>query len=415
MRSFVLRLLIFLGSLLPVSCVDQLDLTLRGTVNVVVVDGTITNLAEPQLIRLNLSKADSLTGRFGTLPLTKAQVEVVVDSAQVVACHEAEPGTYVLPGDFRGQVGHAYQLRFTLSDGSRYQSTQQIMQPVPPIDRVTARFNPKAITPPFASNIYTAGHDFFLDARDPVDAHNYYRWEWKLYEPQQWCRSCYESFYAVNELVPIVPFEYPTYYTSTQQPFEDCFYPALGTAPHVVLLDHRFDYSCRTQCWEIIYSHSINVFSDQLTNGGLIVTKPVAHIPFYQYSPCLVDIRQESLTKDAFGYFDLFQQQTQNTGGVADTPPTALGGNIHNAARQGEVIVGYFTASAVAVVPYYLDRKDTGDVRAPGLFFALNGREPIQEMRLDIGFILNAPARPPTAVCGPIDQRTSIKPDGWRD
>jgi hypothetical protein len=36
-----------------VSCVDPEDVVLRGTVDIIVVDGTITNLAEPQVILLN--------------------------------------------------------------------------------------------------------------------------------------------------------------------------------------------------------------------------------------------------------------------------------------------------------------------------------------------------------------------------
>lgn len=43
---------------LLLSCVDPEDLNLPGKVDIIVVDGTVTNLAEPQTIRLNRSKAD---------------------------------------------------------------------------------------------------------------------------------------------------------------------------------------------------------------------------------------------------------------------------------------------------------------------------------------------------------------------
>ena len=130
---------------LLVSCVDPISLTLPGTVDVIVVDGTITNRAEPQQIRLNRSKADPFTGRFGTLPLTKIKVEVIVDSARTITCRETDPGTYQLPDGFRGEIGHAYQLRFSLGDGTRYVSTQQVMLAVPPIDRLRVEFNPKSL------------------------------------------------------------------------------------------------------------------------------------------------------------------------------------------------------------------------------------------------------------------------------
>lgn len=80
--------------LLLTSCVDPESIILRGTVDIIVVDGTITNVGEPQIIRLNRSKADPATGRFGTTPITKATVDVVVDSAEVVICHETVDGNY---------------------------------------------------------------------------------------------------------------------------------------------------------------------------------------------------------------------------------------------------------------------------------------------------------------------------------
>ena len=140
----LLTRIILLAGLLT-SCVDPLDLSSRGTVNVVVVDGTITNLIEPQIIRLNRSKADPLTGRFGTRPITKATVEVVADSTQIIYAHETVDGAYQLPNDFRGQIGHSYQLQFYLLDGTEYRSSPQIMQAVPPIARVYARFNGKSL------------------------------------------------------------------------------------------------------------------------------------------------------------------------------------------------------------------------------------------------------------------------------
>ncbi|MVM41473.1 DUF4249 family protein [Spirosoma sp. HMF3257] len=416
-----LFLWLLLVSAMP-SCVDPEDLILRGTVDIIVVDGTITNLAEEQIIRLNRSKADPLTGRFGTRPVTKAVVEVVVDSSQVVPCHETVDGSYQLPSDFKGQIGHAYQLRFTLSDGTRYVSTQQVMQSVPSIDKASARFNPQSLSPPLGG-FFRAGHDVFIDAQDPGDQHNYYRWDWTLYEPQKWCRTCAKGFYSVFN--PIEVFPPGGFYKSGTESFEDCFYPA----PRIGLPDgdYRYDYACRTQCWEILHNYTITVFDDQYTNGGPITSLKVAQIPFYQHAPCLADIRQLSLTKDAYRYFKLFQDQTQNTGGLADTPPTALIGNVHNVANLKEAVVGYFTASAVARKPLYIDRKDTdgfpfgkdpagySGVEGEELFFALNQRQPIPEPRppYEIRIFIDGTPRPPTAICAPIDQRTPFQPEGW--
>ncbi|AUD07074.1 DUF4249 domain-containing protein [Spirosoma pollinicola] len=384
---------------LPLACVDPEDILLHGTVNVLVVDGTITNLAEPQMIRINRSKADPLTGRFGTTPITKAQVQVVVDSTQMIDCHETQDGTYQLPSDFKGQIGHAYQLRFTLSDGTRYQSTTEVMASVPPFDHLSAQFNPNSLEPAqrLAGN-YAAAHDFYLDTQDPVETRNYYRWSWVLWEKQDWCRTCENAVYLIWD--PSDTYLYENCYDVSQ----------LIRGQYFV-----YDYACRTQCWDIFYSPDINVFSDQLTNGGPILHRRVAQIPFYDHNGALVEIRQTGLTQSAYTYFKLFQDQTQNTGGLADTPAAAPIGNVHNVANRQEAVVGYFTAGAVFAQRYWLDRKDSEGI-PPGLFELVHGRVPQPEPVPSLVYIYSKYyVRPPTAVCVSSDSRTPSKPVGWQD
>ena len=416
------------------ACVDPEALSLRGTVDVIVVDGTITNLAEPQTIRINRSRADRLTGRFGSLPVTKARVEVVVDSAEVIACHETIDGTYQLPTGYRGQVGHAYQLRFTLTDGTRYTSNQQVMPAVPPIDRISVQYNPKSL-PPALLKGFTKGFDVFIDTQDPADAHNYYRWDWILYERQYWCRTCAQGHYMTNQLDLVSSYPLPLIYRALPALLEDCFpYPParLRDGSNAPILYFVNDYACRTPCWEIVHSYEINLFNDHYANGGLIAGRNVAQVPYYTQIPDLIEIRQQSMTPDAYDFFTLFKQQTQNTGGLADTPPAALVGNVHNVANARENVVGFFTAGAITSIRQWVDKKNIepfalgaydemggsvgGDQQ---LFYALNGRktspEP-EEKRFPLGYsIIGGGSRPPTAVCGPLDQRTPNKPEGWRD
>lgn len=429
-------LTVLLLTALLAACVDAFEPDLRATVDVIVVDGTVTNLAEPQQIRLNRSRADPLTGRFGTLPLTKATVEVIVDSSQVIYAHETVDGTYQLPNDFRGQVGHSYQLRFHLPDGTEYRSTPQVMPTVPPIARVHARFNAKSLASSPLNGFFTAGHDIYIDTQDPADQHNYYRWDWTLYERQYYCRSCEQGVYAVNNIIPH-KYRYDQYYVSGTDLYEDCFTPVdyhdYGQPPF-----HAepwvYDYFCRTQCWEIIHNYTLNLFDDLRSNGGGLAARNVGQIPLYQRAPCLVDIRQTSLTPDAYRYYSLLQQQTQNTGGLADTPPSAPVGNVHNAANAKEAVVGYFTASAVSLGHHWLDRKDAqgvgfGETDPQGphvnlgddLFYALNLRRPYLEPQPPYNreqpkvLIWGGPPRVPTAVCVSSESRTPSKPEGWRD
>jgi hypothetical protein len=425
MRSFVILLVCIGGALLPVACVDPDNTILHGTVDVVVVDGTITNLVEQQLITLNRSRADPLTGRFGVLPLTKAQVEVVVDSATVVKAEETEEGTYRLPNDFRGQVGHAYQLRFTLEDGTKYASNQQIMLPVASVDGLRVRFNPTSLPPGLYPTNFRAGYDAFVDTNDPAEQRNYYRWDWILYEKQKWCRSCYQSIYIDTIQTSYVR---NGVLVSNRQAIENCVNPLLVFSgfsfPNG---DWYADYLCRTPCWARIHNYNLNLFDDQLTNGGLLAGRNVAQVSLLTRQPALLHLRQSSLTADAHRYFYLFQQQTQNTGGLADTPPTALAGNVRNTANPQEKVVGYFTASAVAVKQVWLDKKDATTLALGSyddsrtivqgddeLFYALTVRLPTQGPE-GPPFVPGGPARFITAPCTPGPNQTPLKPDGWRE
>ncbi|RRA98137.1 DUF4249 domain-containing protein [Larkinella rosea] len=390
MRSLTLKFLICLSAVVSLlTCVDPVESTIYSSLNVLVVDGTITDKAEPQLIRLSRSRADRLTGRFGYVPITKASVQIVVDSVDVVIAPETTDGRYQLPADFRGQVGHTYQLRFTLSDGTRYESTPELLQPVAPIRQVRALFNPTSLsaTERLANFYYPAAHDFYVDFTDPADQTNYYRWDWMDWEHQDWCRTCSQGLYQIRD---------------AQGHFiEDCV-PANSN-----FFTATFDYNCRTACWEILYSHDLVVFSDQNTNGNPVKGLRIGRVPLYSNDPCLVEIRQSSLTKKAYQFFNRLDEQTRALGGVADSQPALLVGNVHQVARQNEPVVGYFTVSSVSAVRYWLTRNDAIGM-GPGLFVALNGRGPVDEPQ-------SVQGRPPLAVCVPSDTRTPVKPQGWQD
>ena len=307
------------------------------------------------------------------------------------------------------------------------------MQPVPAISRVSAKFNPASL--PVETQLsggYRAGHDVSIDWQDPVTLHNYYRWDWKLWEKQSWCQSCQQGVYMENNILPRT-YKDKTFYISGTDSYEACFVPTnyfdAGQPPFTTGL-YTYDYQCRTDCWEILYSYALNVFDDQYSNGGLIHNRPVAQIPYYDSTACLVEIRQLSLPQQAYAYFKQFQEQAQTPGGIADTPPSAPVGNIRNTANTQEHVVGYFTASAVSAVRYWLDRKDAeglpfGEpnppllIRLPGaeLFYALNLRPPTPEPIFPYPNIriFGGPPRPPTALCVQSDSRTPFKPAGWQD
>ena len=267
-QSFRLLIIASLFANLLLACVDPIDQTLVQRVDVIVVDGTITNLAEPQIIRLNQARSDAVSGKFAQTPLVGARVTVVVHGldSSVVTARETSPGVYQLADGFQGKAGNQYRLRFQLTDGTAYESSAETMPAVPPIDRITDRYNSSGASYGQPDGLLAA-NDLYVQTTDPADQRNFYRWDWVLWERQNWCQTCVNGYYyqyddagiQIDRCVPLPP-RYPQ-----------------GT--------DYYEYACRTQCWEVFFSSQLLLFADTYTNGRVIADKRVAQIPFYQYEP----------------------------------------------------------------------------------------------------------------------------------
>ena len=134
----------------------------------------------------------------------------------------------------------------------------------------------------------------------------------------------------------------------------------------------------------------------------------VAQIPVYQANPCLVVVQQMSLSANAFRYLKLIEDQSENTGTLADTPPAPIKGNVVNTKNGNEIVLGYFSASSVSEIRYMMDRQNAIGAVKDGLFKYQNRRDPIPESESD--------ERPsiPLAICNPGVSRTAIAPKNWQ-
>lgn len=385
-RVFLLSLLTLL-----IGCVSSYDPELALNASLVVVSGTITDLPEPQLITLSRSRSNRDSANISTA-INKARVDVVVNGAETLLLTETVPGTYQFPTTFRGQVGNRYKLRFRTAEGVQYESSEETMTAVPPIQRAYDEFvlrGPRQT----ADGTAIPANDVYIDFTDPGSTRNFYLWRWRLYEIQAWCATCKQGRYVIRDIGPV-----------GAGPVE-----VIGCVPDLSLAySNLFDYACRGTCWDIFYNTDINVFSDVYANGQNQVGRKIASIPIYQRDPALIVIEQLSISADAYRYYKLFADQVQNTGTLADAPPAPIAGNVKNLANSAENVVGYFSASSVSINRYKMTRQNvtTGSYR--GLFYAQNGRIPNVEVRSG-----QYGQGVPSAFCVPGRYRTDQVPPGW--
>jgi hypothetical protein len=375
-------------------CVSQYDADVQLNANLVVVNGIITDQAGMQTIAL--SRARSSADSSATTPIQRAVVELVINGSTVVSLREVQPGEYQCPDGFVGKIGSTYQLKFRTEEGTAYQSSVETMLPVPGIVRAYDTYNaqgPKTT----ADALPTPVNEIYVDFQDPAGERNFYLWRWRLYETQQWCATCEQGRYMVQDIGP------------------------LGSGPLTVLgcvrdttLSTRnlYDYPCRGLCWDIFYNQDIDVFADSYTNGQLQVGHKVASVPIYQLNKASISIDQLSLSANAYRYYKLFASQTQNTGTLADSPPAPIAGNVRNLADAAENVVGYFSAAAVSTIHYRIVRTNVPSSagRFQGLFYAVNGRMPNLELSRNGGQVFGGI---PSAVCITSRTRTDQVPPGW--
>ena len=66
-----------------------------------------------------------------------------------------------------------------------------------------------------------------------------------------------------------------------------------------------YDYHCDGNCWEIFYNKELNVFNDIYTYGNPINNRLIAKIPFYNATGALIEIKQQSVSSNAYRYLKL--------------------------------------------------------------------------------------------------------------
>lgn len=160
--------LILLG--LNISCIEKYSPKIEDFENQLVVDGLITNLNEPYIVRL--SKTSPLD-KPGIVPFEGAIVEVEDNNQDLFQFNEKSPGIYQ-NNTFTGQIGNSYQLHIITPDGKEYRSNFQELASAVPIDTVYAEIEQKPTIDPDYDEV---GYQFYVATHDSTNTQTYYLWQ----------------------------------------------------------------------------------------------------------------------------------------------------------------------------------------------------------------------------------------------
>lgn len=286
------------------SCIEPVELPIRQVERRLVVDGLITDEAPPYPIKLtysgNLSRSLLIPDELA-INGAVATVEDNLGNKAPLMPDPLNPAYYWLrDARMRGVPGRAYTLRVTLPDGSRYVSRPEVLAPVPPIDRLYSEYRE---SDPNTSlfNIYSMR----IDTREPAAPGNFYRWQAMCYMPV-WG-------YANDP---------QGYFNKALGPGEGAYAPFYGTLT--------------------------NVLSDALINGNRIEGRLVLTAPVVALGTQYVEVRQYSISREAYQYWVLYEQQLSRSGTIFDPQPASIEGNVRSVADTNKLALGYFGASAVS-------------------------------------------------------------------
>ncbi|MFT6205805.1 MAG: hypothetical protein ACI9V1_003134 [Spirosomataceae bacterium] len=363
-----------------IACVEPYDLDYDQTKRILIVDGVLSdNPNSPQTISIRESIPNGSRNFY--LPISGATVEVIVDNSERFRFKDIEKGNYLKPFDLIIEEKRQYRLEFKLADGRSYVSENESFTATSLIDRIYTQLELEGI--PKASG-YSPAHYVYLDTQDKPGKGNNYVWSWKLFEKQNICQSCINGRFFVDRRTGVGA--------------------CRDESAAIQINDFFYDYQCEGDCWQLFYNERINAMSDTYVDGNPILGRLIAKIPVYQYNGALLEVKQQSVSPSAFRYLKLLTEQSQNNGGLADTPPAALIGNVRDVNNPTEAVGGYFMVASERTTMLWIDRRDAVNQNLPTIGFL--GRPISLE-------VTNDPSRPPLAPCTDGRFRTPNKPNGW--
>jgi len=246
------------------------------------------------------------------IPLSGCMVEVTDQTGNSVLFNEREPGLYEqwISQDFL-VIGNLYKLLVT-HEGNRYESSFQELLQSAPIGETYYEVESRETTDP---EITHQGIQFYTEFDVPEGFAENYRWE--LEETWE-----YHSNYPI------------TFYWDGSR-----------------ILPPGSVNSDLYKCWNTASIHNIFTATTRLSKESRISEFPLNYVSNetdrlkVKYS---LLVKQYALSDEAYEYWHQLQQISQESGGLYDTQPPQLRGNMFNAENDDQLVLGYFSVSGMA-------------------------------------------------------------------
>jgi hypothetical protein len=261
-----------------------------------VVEGFINNGADSTYF--TLSHTYKLSDSTSTTPELNATVTVEGTDNSSFPLGEVGNGQYgaQLPAL---NAATKYRLHIITTASKQYASNYVTLLNNPPFDSINFIRNNDGVT------IYANTHD-------PTNAAQYFRYEYQ--ETWEYHSAYYATLLFVNGSLQ-------TY------------------SPNTIFT-----------CWHGDISSNIILANSTQLGQAVIYEKPLVHIPFaavqlsVEYS---LLVKQYALTQDAFNWWSIMQNNTENIGSIFGVQPSTNQGNLHCLTDTSEQVIGFVSAGNI--------------------------------------------------------------------
>lgn len=309
-RALILFFLIVLSG-----CIDPIKLEIDEGAGTLVVDGLITDQPGPYTIKVSrsINFDNSRQLRVYAVPESGAILRITDNTGFSETLVERKPGEYETLA-LQGSVGKSYQLTIQTSNGESYVSGSETMYPAPPVERIEQEFKvyDRLFISANGSPRVTKMEGFYIYAvvNDPADAENFYRWQ---------SDGIFEYFSIT-------------------------------------------DFSHIKQCWAPLNRLEDKlILADDVFTNGQTMRQFVCVVPYDRPTMFLVKLRQQSLSREAYEFWQRSASQQTSTGSLFDPPPAPVYGNVRSEADPNVKALGYFGVSAIAKFDLLMNRfKESG-------------------------------------------------------
>ena len=291
------------------SCIEPFEPVIEEYQKVLVINGKITD--QPGIHYVEISRS-SPYNKPSYQPVEGCVVMVTDENGEMIHFLERKSGKYSadIPGSFLA-VGKAYSLQvFTpYPDPREYCSEYDTLLACPPIDSIYYEVETRETSDP---DFILGGIQFYMDMTGTAsDSRNIM---WQLEETWEYWAALF-SQYIRRKGEEVTPFH-----------SNEFFYKCWNTYP----IREVYTETTRNLSINALKRHSLNFVSNE--TDRLKITYSLL-------------VKQQSLTRRSYVYWEKMKAQSGETGGLYENQPSSAIGNICNTTNPDEVVLGIFYAT----------------------------------------------------------------------